>query len=156
MDGLMITTSQMFLYSLQMVQFLCIYDSQVAEWGKIYAELEKLFDNYGVCCAVDLRFGKIAKDFFVKSTQDDLSSNKTTHKEAKLYVIVKRAAKSMQLLAEWGMSGFQASFPRIKDHFDYEEHGANQIVIKMYLLLINLRAWLVGMNQIWNLYMPYG
>ncbi len=58
----------------------------------------------------------------MKSTQDDISTNKTTHKEAKLDVGVKRAATLMQQLAEWGMGGFQSSIPRMNDHFDYEEH----------------------------------
>ncbi len=62
----------------------CVHDSQVAELGNSHAELEKFFDNYGVQCAVDSGFAKIAKDFMVKSTKDDLSSNKSTHKEAKL------------------------------------------------------------------------
>ncbi len=36
----------------------CIQESQVAEWGNIYAKLEKIFDKYGVCCVVDSGFGK--------------------------------------------------------------------------------------------------
>ncbi len=132
MDGLMFTTSKMFLYSLQTVQFIwhisgCIHDSHVAEWANIYAKLEKMFDNYGVHCAVDLGFGKTAKDFTVISTQDDLSSNNTTCKESKLNVKLERAATSMQQLAGWGMRGFQASFPRMNDCFDYEEHGERQM-----------------------------
>ncbi len=59
MNGLMIPTSQMFLYSLKMVQLLwpmayfnipgCIHDCQVAKWSNIYAKLEKIFDIYGIC-----------------------------------------------------------------------------------------------------------
>ncbi len=55
-----------------------------------------MFDKYGVQCAVDSEFGKIERDFMVKSTQDDLTSNKTTRQEAKFDVIMKRAATSMQ------------------------------------------------------------
>ncbi len=119
----------------------CIHDSQVAECGNICAELEKMFDEYGLCYVVDSGFGKIEKDFMVKSIQDDLSSDKTTHKEAKIDVKVKRGAKSMCQSAEWGMRGFQASFPRMKDCF-------NNKVIRMYVLLFNLSSWLVGINQI--------
>ncbi len=34
----------------------CYHDSQNAEWGNIYVKLEKMFDNYGVHCAVDSGF----------------------------------------------------------------------------------------------------
>ncbi len=73
----------------------------------------------------------------VKSTQDDLTSNKKTHQEAKLDVRMKRTATSMQQLAEQGMRGFQATFPRMNDCFDYEEHGERRIIMKMYVLLFN-------------------
>ncbi len=61
----------------------------------------------------------------------------------------------MQQSAEWGMRGFQASFPRMKDRFDYEECGERRIVMKLYVLLFNLRSRLVGINQIRNVYMPW-
>ncbi len=61
----------------------------------------------------------------------------------------------MWQLAEWGMRGFQASFPRMKDCFDYKEHGEIQIVMKMNVLLFNLRSWLVGIEHIQNVYMPW-
>ncbi len=109
--------------------------------------------NYGVCCAVDSGFGKIAKDFVAKSTQDDVSSNKTTY--TKLGVRVKWAATSMQQSVEWGMRDFQASFSKMKDYVDYEECGERHIVMKIYVLLFNLRSWLVGINQIQNVYMQW-
>ncbi len=82
----------------------CIHDSQVAEWGNIYTKLETMFDRYGVQCAVDSGFGKIDRDFMVKSAQDGLTSNKTTQQEAKLNVRMKRAATSMWQSVEWGMN----------------------------------------------------
>ncbi len=133
----------------------CIHESQVAEWGNIYAKLETMFDKYGVQCAVDSGFGKIEKHLMVKPKKDDSNSNKTTCQEAKLDVRIKRAATSMQQSAEWGMRGFQASFPRMKYRFDYEESGETRIIMKMYVLLFNLRSWLVGINQIYNVYMPW-
>ena len=114
-----------------------------------------MFDKYGVKCAVDSGFGNIERDFMVKSTQDDLTSSKTTCQEAQLDVRIKRAATSMRQSAEWGMKGFQASFPRMKDCLDYEEHGERIIIMKMYVLLFNLRLWLAGINQIRNVYMPW-
>ncbi len=84
-----------------------------------------------------------------------ITSTKTTCQEAKLDVRIKRATKSMQQSAEWGMRGFQATFPRMKVCFDYEECGERRIIMKMYELLFNLRSWLVGINQICNVYMPW-
>ncbi len=44
-------------------------------------------------------------------------------------------------------------FPRLKDQFIYEEGGEQRIVLKMIVLLYNLRARLVGINQIRNVYL---
>ncbi len=40
----------------------------------------------------------------------------------------------------------QMSFPRIKDQFMYEEQGEQQIVMKLLVLLYNMRAQMVGIN----------
>ncbi len=53
------------------------------------------------------------------------------------------------------MEGFQASFLRMKDCLDYQECGERQIVMKIYVLLFDLRSQLVGINQIHNVYMPW-
>jgi hypothetical protein len=55
--------------------------------------------------------------------------------------------------AEWGMRSLQASFPRIKDRMIYEEHGERRVNLKMLILLFNLRARKVGINQLKNVYM---
>ena len=55
--------------------------------------------------------------------------------------------------AEWGMHSIQSSFPRLKDTFVYEEGGERRIILKMVVLLNNLRARMVGINQIKNFYM---
>ncbi len=153
----------MCLSPLLMVQFLwhiLMYQNasmtvKLLEGGNIYAKLEAMFGKNVVQCAVDSGFGKTERDFMVNSTQDDLSSSKTTCQEAKLDVKIKRATTSMRQLAEWCVRGFQASFPRMKDHFDYEDHGERRIIMKLYVMLFNLRLWLVGINQICNVYMPW-
>ncbi len=53
------------------------------------------------------------------------------------------------------MRTLQASFPRLKDRFKYEERGERRIVLKLIVLLYNMRARMVGINQILNTYMPY-
>ena len=57
--------------------------------------------------------------------------------------------------AEWGMLTMQASFLQVKDQFIYKEQGEQQIVLKMFVLLYNMRTRMVGINQIKNTYMQY-
>jgi hypothetical protein len=53
------------------------------------------------------------------------------------------------------MLALQASFSRLKDQFVNEERGERRIVLKMMVLLYNMWAWMVGINQIRNTYMPH-
>jgi hypothetical protein len=53
------------------------------------------------------------------------------------------------------MLTMQASFPRVKDRFVYEERGEQRIVLKMFAMLYNMRARMVGINQIQNTYMRH-
>jgi hypothetical protein len=57
--------------------------------------------------------------------------------------------------AEWGMRALQASFPRLKDKFYYEEGGERKRMLKFLVLLYNFRARRVGINQIRSVYFPY-
>ena len=59
----------------------------------------------------------------------------------------------MRQSAEWGMRALQASFPRLKDRFIYEENGERRLMMKMCILLHNLRARRVGINQIRSVYL---
>ncbi len=52
------------------------------------------------------------------------------------------------------MRAFQSSFPRIKDHIALEYRGQRKLTMKLLILLYNLRARKVGINQILNVYMP--
>ncbi len=67
----------------------------------------------------------------------------------------KRDATSVRQMAEWGMLTMQTSFPRMRDRFVYEERGERRIVLKMFVLLYNMRARMVGINQIRNTYMRH-
>ena len=60
----------------------------------------------------------------------------------------------MQQSAEWGMQAFQALFPRVKDLIEFKEIGQRKLMMKVMILLFNLRARRVGINQILNVYMP--
>jgi hypothetical protein len=68
-------------------------------------------------------------------------------------VRLNREATAMRQSAEWGMRAIQSSFPRLKDRFIYEELGERKIILKMMILLYNVRARLVGIIQI-KKYMP--
>ena len=63
-------------------------------------------------------------------------------------------ATSMSQSAEWGMRTFQSSFPRVKDWIEFKLIGQQKQMMKLMILLFNLRARRVGINQILNVYMP--
>ena len=46
------------------------------------------------------------------------------------------------------MLRMQASFLMLKDRFAYKERGEQRIVLKMFVLLYNMWARMVGINQI--------
>ena len=98
---------------------------------------------------VDSAFSKKTNPFLIKSSQTDPDTD-----DANDYV-VNTEATSMRQSAEWGMRAIQSSFPRLKDRFIYEEYGERKIIFKFMLLLYNVRARKVGINQIRNTYMPY-
>jgi hypothetical protein len=50
------------------------------------------------------------------------------------------------------MHGVHSSFPQLKDTLLYEEYGERKIILTSLLLLFNLCARLVGINQISNVY----
>eukprot|EP00957_Ditylum_brightwellii_P140563 10709289-Ditylum_brightwellii.AAC.1 len=57
-------------------------------------------------------------------------------------------------MAEWGMRGFQGSFPHMKDRLVYEEDGEHKRIIQLTVMLYNVRSRLVGINQIKNVFYP--
>jgi hypothetical protein len=131
----------------------CVHDSQVAEFGKMYDKLEDVYPKTGGKCCVDSAFGSMKRKHLYKSCQDHLGFKAPMHRERKLDLQKKRQAILARQTAEWGMLAMQTSFPRIKDRFVYEERGERRIVLKMFVILYNMRARMVGINQIRNTYM---
>ena len=80
-----------------------VHDSQVAGWGDIYVKLERVYQATGGKCTVDSAFGGAERPFLIKSSQDDLCSSATTHREIIAEIQKKRYATSMGQSAEWGM-----------------------------------------------------
>ena len=67
---------------------------------------------------------------------------------------IHRDATSVRQLSEWGMRGFQGSFPRLTDRLRYEEQGERRIILSMIVLLCNFRATNIGINQIRTTFLP--
>ena len=127
----------------------CFHDSTIAEWGKIYKKLGNVYEMVGGKCTVDSAFSKKTNPFLIQSSQTDPNTD-----DANEYV-VNTEATSMRQSAKWGMRAIQSSFPRLKNRFLYEENGERRIIFKFMLLLHNVRARRVGINQIRNTYMPH-
>ena len=130
-----------------------VHDSQIAEMGNIYEKLEKMWNLYGGKCTVDSAFGRVNREFIIKLSQDDLFLNADNFEDQVEEIQIARQATSMRQAAEWGMRALQSSFPRMKDRFVYEERGERRITLKLFVLLFNMRARMVGINQIKNVYM---
>ncbi len=106
-----------------------------------------MYETTGGKCCVDSAFGSIERDL-LKLGQDLLGSAAPTHHEQNLEQQLRRQTTSARQMAEWGMLSIQMSFPRIKELFIYEEQGEQQIVMKLLVLLYNMQAQMVGINQI--------
>ncbi len=61
-------------------------------------------------------------------------------------------ATSMRQSAEWGMKAFQSSMPRLKDCMKFETRGEQRVTLTMMILLYNLQARAVGINQLMCFY----
>jgi hypothetical protein len=124
------------------------YDSQVAEQGGVYKNLEEQHRLMGGKGVVDSAFSRDRYTFLIKSCQM-LLTNAT-----QCIVLVNDEATSLWQSFEWGMRGLQGSFPRLKDRFMYEEYGEQLLVLLTILHLYNFLARYVGMNQIRSVFMP--
>ena len=121
----------------------------------MYGKLEDVYCTTGGKCCVHLAFGRVKRNYLYKSSQDHLGSKAPTCWERKLDLQRKRQVTSARQTAEWGMLMMQASFSRVKDRVVYEERGERRIVLKMFVILYNMRARMVGINQIRNTYIVH-
>ena len=97
-------------------------------------------------CTVDSAFGNVNREFLIKSSQDLIHIRSYRARN------IAREATSMRQSAEWGMRAFQSSMPRIKDRMKFEERGERKVTLTVMILLYNLRARLVGLNQLKSFY----
>ena len=61
---------------------------------------------------------------------------------------IAKKATSMQQSSQWGMHAFQSLFPCKKDHTALEYRGQQKLAMKLLILLYNLHARKVAVNQI--------
>ena len=88
----------------------------VAIYGNIYNKLETVFNSCGGRCVVDSAFARNNYPILIKSEK---SSVEMTLDEMDLAL----EATTMHQSAEWRMRVFQALFPWVKDHIEFEEVG---------------------------------
>ena len=115
-----------------------------------------MYVETGLKFVIDSAFSSKNVDYLIKSSQDYLTADDglDTYKEQVANLAVKREATSMRQSAEWGMRAFQCSFPRVKDQIPFESKGQHKLMMKLLILLYNVRTKQVGINQILNVYMP--
>jgi hypothetical protein len=123
-----------------------VHDSQVADYGDIYDKLEYVYERDGAKCTVDSAFGNVSRQFLIKLSQ------KLIHIEDRVKRGMARDATSMRQSAEWGMRAFQSSMPRLKDPMIIETRDGRRVTSTMMILLYNLRARAVGINQLKSVY----
>jgi hypothetical protein len=105
-----------------------------------------VYKTTGGKCCVDSAFINIEREYLLKLGQDLSGSSAPSCHKQNLEHQLRRQTTSAWQMAEWGMLLLQMSFPRIKDQFMYEEQGEQQIVMKLLVLLYNMRAQMVGIN----------
>ena len=123
-----------------------VHDSQIADYGNIYDKLESAYERDGVQCTVDSAFGNVTREYLIKSSQDLI------HICVYYKRNVARDATLMRQSAEWGMRAFQSSMPRMKDRMKFEVCGERKVTLTMMILIYNLRARMVGINQLQSFY----
>ena len=112
----------------------------------MYEKLQSVYKRDGAQCTMDSAFGNANRNFLIKSSQDLIHIHNSREQN------IARDATSMRQSAEWGMRAFQSSMPRMKDRIKYEEHGEWKVSLTVFILLYNLRARMVGLNQLNSFY----
>ena len=77
-----------------------VHDSQIADYGNIYDKLEYIYERDGAQCTVNSAFGKVSREFLIKSSQDLIHIRDQYERN------VARDATTMRQSAEWGMRAF--------------------------------------------------
>ena len=127
------------------------HDSTMANMSRIYDKVDDGHAQLGSKIVVDSAFASDGRPSLYKSHQQNFDRRGIQRQNPEVH----RQATSVRQLSEWGMRGFQGSFPRLKDKLNYEERGERRIILEMIVLLYNFRASSVGLNQIQSSFMPH-
>ena len=100
---------------------------------------------------VDSAFAADDRPSLYKSFQSNIDNRGNVRQNSQ----VQNQATSVRQMAEWGMRGLQASFPRLKDRITYEERGERRLTLELIVMLYNYRASVVGLSQIQSVFMPW-
>lgn len=126
-----------------------MHDSEIAVIGGIYAKLDEQWLRSRGKGVVDSAFNTGAYNQLIKSGHV-LPTNASD-----LQRVQQVEATSLRQSAEWGMRGFQSSFPRFYDTIPYEENGERLLMLLSAVYLFNIRARHVGFNQIQTVFLPF-
>jgi len=127
-----------------------LHDSTIADWGGIYEKLGKFYELHQGKCVADSAFSSSSHDFLIKSAPNH---DQKTRDLTEFHL--RTQATKLRQASEWGMRAFQGSFPRLKDKFKYEERGERRVILELTTFLFNMRARVVGQNQIATTFMPH-
>jgi hypothetical protein len=83
-----------------------VHDSQVAEFGNIYNNMEGVYLLSGAKCCVDSAIGNVSRGYLYKLCQDHLGSSMPTRGLRTLDLWKKIEATLARQTAEWGMRIF--------------------------------------------------
>jgi len=128
-----------------------MHDSTMANNSGIYVHLEAIYERTGSQTTLDSAFAAKKTDSLIKTSKDSLDN----HGNVLIDLAKLNQAKQVRILSEWGMRGFQGSFPRLYDKFRYEERGERKLQLDCMVLLYNFRASTIGFNQIRTVFMPH-
>ena len=105
-----------------------------------------VYQRDGGQCTVDSAFGNVNREFLIKSSQELI------HIRSYCARSIARDATLMRQSAEWGMNAFQSTIPRIKDRMKFEKRGECKVTLTVMILMYNLQARMVGINQMQSFY----
>jgi ankyrin repeat protein len=97
----------------------CWHDSTNALNSKIYDKVDDVYQRTRCKVVVDSAFSATKRPSLIKSHQTNFDRLGNTRQKDQIH----RDATSVRQLSEWGMRGFQGSFPRLNDRMIYEENG---------------------------------
>ena len=124
------------------------HDLHIMDILGMYHLVEWLCLEYGVACLVDSAFRYNLHPWLIRSAQNPREN--LTQEEIAMF----HKATLVCQLTEWGMGTFQSAFPRTKDRPRICDRPERRYMLEMKVCLNNLRAELVGINQICTTFMP--